>query len=197
MRSKPPLPVDQCMQILAQYQNGARNKALYGLRLIMRVKDIVGLRTVSDVLLNGEIRESVKNADGYAVALDPRAKSLLYVYLVRRFRQRNLSKIDPRTPLFPTVKSDYLSVERLTQILWEMDEKIRRHHASQQLATPLQRRKVSETITHQRSVTEHQKSPFREVMNALQSRLRMLTRPRKEMQVRSNENANGIRTIYM
>jgi hypothetical protein len=155
------------MDILTQYQNGARNKALYGLRLIMRVKDIVGLRTVSDVLLNGEIRESVKNADGHYIALDHRAKTLLYVYLVRRFRQRDLSAIDPRTPLFPTVKSDYLSLERLTQILWEIDEKIRRHHASQQLATPLQRRKVSETIIHQRCATEQQNSRFRGVMDAL------------------------------
>ena len=102
-----------------------------------------------------------------------------------------------RTPLFPTVRSDYLSLERLTQILWEMDEKIRRHHASQQLATPLQRRKVSETIIHQRCATEQQNSRFRGVMDALQSRIRMLTRPRKEMQVRSNENVNGIRTISM
>jgi hypothetical protein len=195
MRSKPPLPVDQCMQILAQHQNGARNRALYGLRLIMRVKDIVGLRTVSDVLLNGEIRESVKNADGHYVALDHRAKTLLYVYLVRRFRQRDLSKIEPWTPLFPTVKSDYLSVERLSQIFWEIDEKLRRHHASQQLAIPEQRLTISETSIHKRVVAEHQRNPLRTVMDALQSRLRMLTRPRKEIQVRSNENANGIRTI--
>ncbi len=129
MRTNPPVQIDQCMEILAQYQNGARNKTLYSLRLIMRISDIVGLRTLSSVVMDGKIRAGVRNTDGDYVALDSRTKALLYVYLVQRFRQSDLSTIDPTLPLFPTSKSEYLTVERLTQLFWEMDTKIRRHSA--------------------------------------------------------------------
>jgi hypothetical protein len=122
-----PLPIEDCFKVLMLFPNGPRNRALYSLRQTLRLKDIICLNCVGDVVSSdGSVSGSVQVYNGARVVLDSRSRTMIYLYLVKRFRLCNLRAADQTLPLFKTAKSDYLTVERLAQLFCEMDSKIRR-----------------------------------------------------------------------
>jgi len=129
MRLEPPLPIEQCLDIISGMKHGARNCALYYLRTLFRLSDIRQMKTVGCVVdEGGNMRNHVTGANGRRLELDARAKSLIYLYLIKRFRTIDLYHLDRNVPLFPSEKS-VAGIRQLPQLLWEFDRRI------QQVAT--------------------------------------------------------------
>lgn len=122
-----PMPIEQCLHHIQRFKHGDRNRCLYALRQHLRLRDIVALRTVGDVLDDSyDIRRTVLNADGVEVSLHPRARSELHLYLMRHFGS-DLVGVDRSLGLFPTEKNRMGAfMTSLPQLMWSMDVKLRR-----------------------------------------------------------------------
>jgi hypothetical protein len=128
--------IDRCLDILSETKYPDRNKAMFYLREIMRLKDIAGLRTIGDVLeRDGQFRPYVVASDGQICSLDARARGLLTIYLMKRFR-KPLELIGRHEPLFPTEKSDGAQMSSLPQLFWAIDLVIRNSLAKEKEGNP-------------------------------------------------------------
>ncbi len=110
---------------------GARNRALFALRQILRIKDIAGLR-VSDVLgPDGYVRAFLMLGDGCIVELGDDVRRELYRYLTSRFGFEQLARPRSRThdlgllSLFPTQKRGQFSPNTLAQHFCHLDRHVR------------------------------------------------------------------------
>jgi len=79
--------IERCLDILRETKYPDRNRAMFYLREMMRLKDIAALRNIADVIgRDGEFHPFIITADGSVIILDERAKGLLTTYLLKRFR---------------------------------------------------------------------------------------------------------------
>lgn len=126
-RTTPPLPIDDCLQIIGRSRWGQRNQLLWCLRLSLRVVDIQSLKTIASVLdAGGVVRRHILTADGQSVQLDVRSRSLIYFYLATRFRTVGFRQIDRSLPLFFSEK-DTGSIRQIRQLFWALDRKLLEH----------------------------------------------------------------------
>jgi hypothetical protein len=123
--------IGRCLDILNKTKYPDRNKALFYLREMMKLKAVADLRKIADVIgTDGEFHPFIITADGSVIILDERAKGLLATYLLKRFR-RPLNSIAPHEPLFPTEKSDGAKMTSLPQLFWAIDSVIKKALAAE------------------------------------------------------------------
>ena len=119
-----PFSLDDCLTLIESQKHGHRNRCLYYLRTCLRQKDIAGLRTIGQVLLHGQVKRSIIDADGREVILSARARTEIYLYLIKRFGH-DLDQIDPNTGLFPSEKNPHgATMKTLPQMFWAIDKKL-------------------------------------------------------------------------
>ena len=108
---------------------GDRNRAMFALRQLLRIRDISVLQ-VSDVLgLNGVVRGHYIAQDGIVYLLDDDLKEELHRYLLSRFQLKGnslkpLINTDLDVPLFPTQKRERFSNNTLAQHFCYLDKSI-------------------------------------------------------------------------
>lgn len=116
---------------------GDRNRAMFALRQLLRIRDISVLQ-VSDVLgLNGVVRGHYIAQDGIVYLLDDDLKEELHRYLLSRFQLKGnslkpLINTDLDVPLFPTQKRERFSNNTLAQHFCYLDKSIWERFALQQ-----------------------------------------------------------------
>jgi hypothetical protein len=116
---------------------GSRNRAMFALRQLLRIRDISVLQ-VSDVLgLNGVVRGHYIAQDGIVYLLDDDLKQELHRYLLSRFQLKGnslkpLINTDLDVPLFPTQKRERFSNSTLAQHFCYLDKSIWQRFALQQ-----------------------------------------------------------------
>lgn len=116
---------------------GDRNRAMFALRQLLRIRDISVLQ-VSDVLgLNGVVRGHYIAQDGIVYLLDDDLKEELHRYLLSRFQLKGnslklLINTDLDVPLFPTQKRERFSNNTLAQHFCYLDKSIWQRFAQYQ-----------------------------------------------------------------
>jgi hypothetical protein len=123
-----PLDLDDALNMVeATGRYGPRDRVMFYLRTILRLKDIAHLRTIEQVLdVNRDVRKIIDGADSRKIDLPPRARSEIERYLFNRFRTE-LRLVDRELGLFPTEKSPYgATMKTLPQLFWAIDERIRK-----------------------------------------------------------------------
>jgi hypothetical protein len=124
--------IERCLDILKETKYPDRNRAMFYLREMMRLKDVAGLRTIGDVIgRDGEFHSFIVAIDGDIIILDDRAKGLIATYLMKRFR-RPLNSIAPNEPLFPTEKNPAgAKISSLPAHFWAIDGVIKKALAAE------------------------------------------------------------------
>jgi hypothetical protein len=111
---------------------GRRNRAMFALRQLLRIRDISVLQ-VSDVLgYDGKLRSHYISDDGIFYELDDEVKDELHRYLLTRFELegnslKDLVGADLDVPLFPTQKRERFSNNTLAQHFCYLDKSIWQH----------------------------------------------------------------------
>jgi hypothetical protein len=124
MLKKIQLPLDDCLTLIQSQKHGHRNRCLYYLRTCLRIKDIAGLRTIDQVLYDGQVKGTIIDADGREVVLSARCRTEIYLYLIKRFGS-DLCVVAPKTGLFPSEKNPFgATMKTLPQMYWAMDKKL-------------------------------------------------------------------------
>lgn len=106
---------------------GGRNRAMFALRQLLRIRDISVLK-VSDVLgFDGSLRSHYISDDGIFYELDNEVKGELHRYLLTRFELKgdslkDLVGADLDVPLFPTQKRERFSNNTLAQHFCYLDK---------------------------------------------------------------------------
>lgn len=112
---------------------GPRDRALYSLRSLMRIKDI-SILLVSDVLnSDNTIRSSYESVDGILYELDAKIQSEMRIYIDDRFDKTLPPNLD--IPLFTTQKSAKFSNNTLAQHFSYLDKDIWQNFSNSQVNT--------------------------------------------------------------